>query len=159
MSQYISRFILLGLVAFCVGCGEPDYYTLSGTATKDGKPLPHLQITLAPDMLDSTRPPMAMSQEDGTFIMRCGRESGVPPGEYTFHIQDPAEADGGTTPKKTDPFYDDYMYVVERYSPGNSDLKYTADAHRSGFELKLDEKEYTKPKVSTRKTRNTTDIE
>ncbi len=158
MLLHIPRLILLGLVAVCVGCGPPDFYELKGTVTKDGVPIPHVLITLAPDNIDSTRPPLALSKADGSFVIRCGSESGVPPGEYTFHIEDPAEADGGTTPKKSDSFYDAYIYVTERYSPDNSDLRYTADAHRTDYELKLDEKEYTKPKVEKRKTQNTTDV-
>lgn len=157
MKRNQSLALMLLCIACTVGCGPPDYYELSGTVTKDGKPIPHLEITLAPDAIDSTRPPLCLSKEDGSFILRTGRESGVPPGSYTFHIADPAAADGGTTPKKDDPFYEDYMYVVERYSSANSDLKYEADAHRNDFNLDLVEKEYTTPKVKLQKGANTTD--
>ncbi|GIW98974.1 MAG: hypothetical protein KatS3mg111_2307 [Pirellulaceae bacterium] len=85
--------------------------------------------------------------------MKTGRHIGVPPGSYIVHIEDPAAADGGQT--STDP---DYLYVVDRYSPLKSDLKYLADAHRTDFELKLDTREYTGPPVREEKIRNTTDI-
>ncbi len=157
MTSFCLRCLVLCVVAVCIGCGPPDYYTLSGTVTKDGKPIPYLQITMMPDAIDSTRPPMCLSKEDGSFVMRTGRESGVPPGTYTIHIEDPAEADGGRTPKQSDAFYEDYMYVIERYSADNSDLKYEADAHQSGYELQLDTKEYTKEKVPLQQIENTTD--
>lgn len=155
----VSSCFLFVLILAAVGCGPPDYYTLKGKVTQDGTPLPHLQIKLAPDMLDSTRPPFAISDEEGNFEMKCGRERGVPPGIYTFHVEDPSAVDGGVTPKQSDPHYDAYMYAVERYSPYNSDLKYESDAHRSDFELKLDTKEYTSAKVENRQVRNSTDVD
>lgn len=157
MTRNHSLALMLLCIACTVGCGPPDFYELSGTVSKDGKPIPHLQIDLSPDAVDSTRPPMAMSDENGKFTIRTGRGNGVPPGSYTIQVLDPAAANGGTTPKKTDPFYEDYMYVVERYSPDNSDLKYEADAHRNDFVLDLAEKEYTKPKVKLQQGQNTTD--
>ncbi len=158
MIRYM-RIMVLPLVMAAIGCGPPDVYQTEGVITKDGKPVPFLQITFQPDMLDSTRPPFAIADKDGKFEMKTGRERGCPPGTYTIHIEDPAAADGDTTPQKSDDFYEDYMYVIERYSPYNSELKYEADAHRSDFELKLDTAEYTKPKVPYRQTQNTTDVE
>ncbi|GAB5401927.1 MAG: hypothetical protein Aurels2KO_01580 [Aureliella sp.] len=151
--------LLLLCVSCLVGCGPPDFYKLDGTITKDGRPLPHVQITFAPDAIDSTRPPFTISDENGNFEVTTGREYGLPPGGYTVHIEDPAAADGGTTPKKSDEHYDDYMYACERYSPQNSDLKYEADEHRAGFELKVDTKEYTKERVPLRGIENTTDVD
>lgn len=157
MTSFCLRGMIVGCFVLCIGCGPPDYYTFSGTVTKDGKPIPHVQITMMPDAIDSTRPPMCLSKEDGSFVMRTGRETGVPPGSYTIHIEDPAEADGGRTPKESDAYYEDYMYVIERYSPDNSDLNYEADAHQNDYALTLDTKEYTKEKVPLKKTKNTTD--
>lgn len=157
----IRQLPLLSAVALfaltSIGCGPPDFYELAGTVTKDGKPLPFVQITMMPDAIDSTRPPMTIADKDGKFVMKCGRELGVPPGTYTVVIADPSHDDGGTTPKKSDAFYDDYMYAVERYSADNSDLKYESDAHRSDYELALDTKEYSKPKVPLHDLENTTD--
>lgn len=144
--------LLVTSLAFVVGCGTPDYYTTSGTVTKDGEAIPHVQITFSPDMIDSVRPPMTIADENGKFEMKTGREYGVPPGGYTVHIQDPAAADGLQTSTE-----ENYLYVIDRYSPQKSDLKYTADAHRSDLELKLDTKEYTGPKVRDEKVQNTTD--
>lgn len=139
-------------LASLVGCGPPDYYRVNGTVTKDGSPVPYLQITFQPIPLDRCRPPMTIANEEGFFEMKCGRNYGVPPGTYTVHIEDPAEADGGKT--STEP---DYLYVVDRYSPVKSDLLYESDAHRTGWELKLDTSEYTGPKVNKDVIKNTTD--
>lgn len=142
----------LSMATMLVGCGEPDYYKCSGVVMKDGKPLEYVQITFMPDIIDSTRPPFALAKEGGEFTMRCGRESGVPPGEYTIHIEDPGEADGTRT--STDP---DYLYVIDRYGPLKSDLKYVADQHRTNFQLELPEKEYTGPEYDQGEVENTTD--
>ena len=154
-----SASLICSLLFAAVGCGPPDFYTLSGTVTSDGVPLPFIQITLAPDMIDSTRPPMALTDSTGKFEIKTGRNRGVPPGSYTVQIEDPAFADGGTTPKKTDAYYDQYQYACLRYSTNNSDLKYEADAHRTDYELKLDTKEPSKPLKPLRAVENTTDQE
>lgn len=146
------------LLCSFVGCGEPDFYTCSGIVTHDGKPVDGLEINFAPDLLDSVRPPIAMSKEGGKFEMKTARNRGVPPGTYTIHIMDPAAANGGDTSKQLEgDAAVAYRYVVDRYSPQKSDLKYTADAHRSDFEIKLDTAEYSGPKVKEDKVQNTTD--
>ncbi len=140
-------------ISALVGCGPPDYYTCSGTVMHKGNPIPHVEITFEPEILDSTRPPHALADKDGKFEMKCGRERGVPPGKYKIIIQDPAKADGGKT--STEP---DYLYVTDRYSPQKSDLTYEADQHRTNWELDLPEKEYTGPKVREQVIQNTTDL-
>lgn len=153
MKSYTLGALCIALVATAVGCGEPDYYSCKGTVMHEGQPVPHVQITFAPDQIDSTRPPFALSDENGNFEMKCGRERGVPPGTYTIHIEDPAKADGGQTSTE-----EGYVFVTNRYSPAKSDLKYTADQHRSDYEMDLPKTEYTGPPVREKKMRNTTDI-
>ncbi len=114
--------------------------------------MPWVQITFQPEIADSVRPPIAIADENGRFEMTSGRNKGVPPGTYIVHIEDPAAADGGQT--STEP---DYLYVIDRYSPYKSDLKYVADQHRTDYELKLDTKEYTGPEVRQDQVQNTTD--
>lgn len=153
LQRALSALLSLSFLVAAVGCGPPDYYKCSGVVTHDGRPVPFLQITFKPDILDSTRPPMAIADKDGKFEMKCGREIGVPPGTYTVLIEDPAAADGGKTSTEAD-----YLYVVDRYSPQKSSLKYESDAHRADYELKLDTSEYTGPPVREQVIRNTTDI-
>lgn len=118
----------------------------------EGNPIPHVQITFAPENPDAVRPPMAMADENGEFEMKCGRNKGVPPGRYFIHIEDPAEADGGQT--STEP---NYLFVVDRFSPVKSDLMYDSDQHRTGWEMDLPKTEYTGPEVKEETMENTTD--
>ncbi|MFN3192097.1 MAG: carboxypeptidase-like regulatory domain-containing protein [Aureliella sp.] len=159
MNTKIASLVATGLCLFLfVGCGPPETYSCSGTVTHDGEPVPYLEIVFEPENPDATRPPRAMANENGEFEMKWGRKKGVPPGNYNIHILDPAEADGGDTSKQA-PDPEKYKYVVDRYSPLKSDLKYVSDANRSGYELKLDTKEYTGPDVKQEKMQNTTDVE
>ena len=154
----LGKFLPLAAVLACaVGCGPPKFYKCSGKVTHEGEPVPFVEIVFSPDIADSTRPPMAMSDKDGNFEMMCARNSGAPPGEYTIHIIDPAEADGGDTSGDV-PNPEAYKYVVDRYSPMKSDLKYVADQHRTDFELNIDKSEYTGPEYREEKVENTTDM-
>ncbi|MEM7476220.1 MAG: hypothetical protein AAF483_14595 [Planctomycetota bacterium] len=158
-----SSFRLGGSALLCailfstLGCGPPDYYKCSGVVTKDGEPVPWVQIRFAPDEIDAVRPPIGIADINGQFEMKSARKIGVPPGSYTVHIFDPAADDGGQTIKPGDDHYENYSYVVDRYSPDKSDLKYTADSHQTSFELKLDTKEYTGPEIKAEVMENTTD--
>ena len=60
--------MLLGMLALSVGCGKPDYYKCEGVVTLDGKPIPALQISFQPDIVDN-RPPIAITNEQGKFQM------------------------------------------------------------------------------------------
>ena len=122
--------VVLGL---CLGCDEPKFYQCEGIITHDGQPVPGLQINFEPVIIDSVRSPIGLTDADGRFEMTTGRHRGVPPGEYKVHIVDPREADGRRT--STEPAY---LYVIDRYSPQNSDYRYTADRHREEFEMQLD---------------------
>jgi hypothetical protein len=148
-NQMLLGLSLLGLLCLAVGCGQPDYYKCSGVVMHEGKPMAHLQITFAPENPESVRPPISMSDSNGRFEMSSGREFGVPPGTYIVHIEDPVAADGRKT--STEP---DYLYVIDRYSPMKSDLKYEADRHRTNFELVLEKREYTGPPVRKTEMRN-----
>lgn len=165
MGEFMNRImkrcctvLVLVMLTVAVGCGKPETYTCKGVATHDGKPVPFLEITFAPENPDATRPPRARSDENGNFEMKWGAKRGVPPGNFNVHILDPQAADGGDTSKMVDD-PESYKYVVDRYSPYKSDLKYTSDSHQSDYELKLDTKEYTGPKVREEVIKNTTDVD
>jgi hypothetical protein len=150
-------FSVLSLLLFtAVGCGPPASYHLSGTVEHDGKPMPFVQLTFDPG--NGNRPPIAVADKNGNFEVSTGSLDGLPPGEYIVMVEDPAAAAGGRTVEKSDPLFASYQYVCERYSPQNSDLKYKADAARSGYVLKLDTHDYSKPKVKLTETENTTDV-
>jgi len=135
-SKRLSKFALLISFAMFVGCEKPAYYTCMGTITHDGRPVPDLQITFAPVMIDSVRSPMGLTDANGKFEMTTARFRGVPPGKFKVFVEDPRAADGSRT--RID---DDYLYVTKRYCELNSDVIYVSDMHRENFELKLDTKE------------------
>ena len=157
-SKRYSFLAIAPLLLFsAAGCGPPDYYECAGVVTHDGEPVPWVMIEFVPDEIDTVRPPLAVADKEGKFVMKSGRKIGVPPGTYTVHILDPAADDGDQTIKEGEEHYENYSYVVDRYSVMKSDLKYTADSHQSSFELKADTREYTGPEVPDEKIRNTTD--
>jgi hypothetical protein len=135
-SKRLSKFALLISFATFVGCEKPAYYTCMGTITHDGRPVPDLQITFAPVMIDSVRSPMGLTDANGKFEMTTARFRGVPPGKFKVFVEDPRAADGSRT--RID---DDYLYVTKRYCELNSDVIYVSDMHRENFELKLDTKD------------------
>ncbi len=141
MNRIFASFIMAVALQLC-GCETPKFYDCEGVLTHDGRPVPYVQITFAPDIIDSVRMPLGVTDAEGRFEMFCGRHLGVPPGSYTVYVEDPGAADGRQT--STDP---DYLYVIDRYSEGKSDFKYVADQHRLEFELKLDTKEFAPPEA------------
>lgn len=142
MLRTISYAVVAAVLATSVGCGPPDFYSCSGTITHDGTPVPQVEIHFRPDNPDQ-RPPNTLTNDDGTFTMRTGREVGVPPGNYTIFVVDPIAADGGQTFKEGDDEYKMYSYVIDRYSANKSDYKITIESHESNLEVKLDTSEYT----------------
>lgn len=138
-----SSVALCGALAIlCVaGCGQPRYYNCAGQVTRDGRPIPYLEIKFMPDD-PAGRTPNTSSDENGNFVMRVGRDIGVEPGTYKICVVDPLFEAGGQTPAESDEWYEDYMYVIDRYSPAKSDIKYSADQHITDFQLKLDTSEY-----------------
>ncbi len=133
---------VISLVCGSLGCAPPKFYDCEGVVTHEGRPVANLQITFTPDIIDSVRMPLGLTNSEGRFEMFSGRHMGVPPGGYSVYVEDPGAADGRQTSKEAD-----YLYVIDRYSPDKSDLKYVADRDRIDFELKLDIKEYIAPVV------------
>ena len=122
------------LMVCVAGCAEPDFYQMNGIVTHNGKPMPYLQITMAPDAIETHPPSLSVSDENGKFEMRIGRRTvGVKPGTYTVHVEDPVAVDGAQT--STEP---DYLLVIDKYGPEKSALKMEVNQHLQGFELKLD---------------------
>ncbi len=134
--------LILGLMLGASGCGTPDFYQCEGVVTHEGTPIPDLEVNFEPEDPDLGRPPYAITDENGKFQLTTGREYGLIPGTYKVSVQDPGAADGRQT--STQP---DYLYVIDRYSPEKSEIKYEANQHNTNFELKLDKKDYTGPPV------------
>ena len=122
------------VLLFAVGCCEPDFYRVSGVATRNGQPMEFLQITFVPDNAELVRPPIAMTDKEGKFKLTTGSIAGVKKGAYSIYIDDPERVGGGKTSTE-----EDYVHVITRYSAANSDLKIDVDRHMDDFQLKLDD--------------------
>ena len=133
-SKVMFKLGLLFLVLGVAGCGEPDFYRVSGVVTRAGKPMEFLQITFVPDNPELVRPPIAMTDKEGKFKLMTGSIVGVKKGSYSIHIDDPERVGGGKTSTE-----EDYVHVISRYSAQNSDLKIDVDRHIDDYQLKLDD--------------------
>lgn len=119
---------------FIAGCGEPDFYRVSGVATRNGEPMQFLQITFVPDNAELVRPPIAMTDKEGKFKLMTGSIAGTKKGSFSIHIDDPERVGGGKT--STDA---EYVHVINRYSSEKSDLKIEVNRHLDDYQLKLDD--------------------
>lgn len=67
-----------------VGCGGPYDSYVSGVATLDGSPLPRGTVSYNP-----VRPGPAsygVIRSDGSYLIKTGREEGLPSGDYTVTV-------------------------------------------------------------------------
>lgn len=126
----------LTMFSYVAGCEKPSHYKCEGVITHNGQPVPNLQITFSPVIVDSVRSPIGLTNADGQFEMTTGRFRGVPPGKYKVFVEDPRAADGLRSNSE-----EAYLYVVSRYCELNSDVQYVADKDRIDFELKHDTRE------------------
>lgn len=89
------------LATFC-GCGGVYDASVAGVVTLDSNPVPRGTVTFKP----SGTGPAAYGQiqSDGSYVLRTGREEGLPPGQYqvTVVANEPAPmqqtASGGPPP-------------------------------------------------------------
>lgn len=84
------------LVLFSLGCGGggydgPKLYPVTGKLTKGGAPLPGINISLiSPDPASKAPPLLAVTKDDGTFIVRTSAGyPGAPVGNYKVLIVSP----------------------------------------------------------------------
>jgi hypothetical protein len=130
-SQWCGVVLLTCVVAGCSDPG-PQMYSFSGVATRNGKPLPKLCITLQPDDRDRNPSSVATTDEEGRFTMTIGSKEGVFPGGYQVVVSDPSALQGGRS--TDDP---DYRAALEAYG-AQSPLHITVDKDDDEVELKLD---------------------
>lgn len=83
-----ARLGCAALIVMCAGCaGEPEVYTVEGTVSYQGKPLPEdVSIFFTP--VDGRRPSGGNTEADGRFKMRwTGMIDGAVPGEHIVHVE------------------------------------------------------------------------
>jgi hypothetical protein len=88
MTARCPNFVAIGLALLvCVsisGCGGTYDASVSGAVTLDGNAVPRGTVAYIP----AGGGPAAYSpiQENGSYSLRTGRESGLPPGEYLVTV-------------------------------------------------------------------------
>ena len=117
------------------GCGGTYDSYVSGVATLDGSPLPRGTVSYNP-----ARPGPAsygVIRSDGSYLIKTGREEGLPSGEYTVTVvakeeSIPDDSNRGLSPKAgktiTPPWY---------RSKQHSTLKFTVEFGSNDIDLEL----------------------
>lgn len=84
----ICRFVIGIPLLLPIGCGsddQPELGKVSGLVTLDGKPLPHVEITFAPDV---GRPSYGETADDGKYELNYVRDiQGAKVGRHTVTIR------------------------------------------------------------------------
>ncbi len=84
------------------GCGGTYDATVSGVVKLDGNPVPRGTVSFSPQSAGPSA--YGMIQSDGAYVLRTGREEGLPPGQYAVTVvanENPTEArskGGGPAP-------------------------------------------------------------
>jgi hypothetical protein len=79
----VATFLGLLLVNFA-GCGGPYDATVTGVVTLDGKVVPRGTVAYQPAA--GGPPAYARIEENGSYVVRTGREEGLPSGEYSVTV-------------------------------------------------------------------------
>ena len=139
------RIVLLGAIAALStgGCGGqgPKLYSVSGTLTHNGKPLPNMGVTFLP--VDGARPSLGMTDANGRFTLQYTADrQGARGGEHVVAVSylplapDELAAYGAG---KRDFLPADIKAVLEKY--GNQDTspcRVTITSNVANLEVKLD---------------------
>ncbi len=123
------------LLAAVIGCGDsgPKLYTIKGTLTYKGKPVPYVLLTFTPDDQNTKSPATSGTDQDGRFEMKIGSQPGVFPGPHKITCMDPQSIMGAKS--STDP---DYIAVTTKYAPGKSVMTINIEKNESNLKLELD---------------------
>jgi hypothetical protein len=83
LSRHVAAVSCLAL--FCiVGCGGTYDASVSGIVTLDGAPVPRGMVSYQP--VSGGPAAYAPIQENGEYVVRTGRENGLPSGEYDVTV-------------------------------------------------------------------------
>jgi hypothetical protein len=118
-----------------VGCGGPYDSYVSGLATLDGSALPRGTVSFNPNQPGPAS--YGVITSDGSYLIKTGREEGLPSGEYTATVvareeSIPDDSNRGLPPKAgkriTPPWY---------LSKSTSNLKFTVEPGSNEINLEL----------------------
>ena len=116
------------------GCGGPYDATVSGAVKLQGNPLPRATVAFIPDNPGASA--YGMTDAQGNYVVRTGREEGLPAGTYTVSVAaNEAPTSGGS--KDGGPLPMGKSITPEWYrDPATSGLKYTVES--GGNEINID---------------------
>ncbi len=137
--QWIPRHISLLWVVACslawVGCGGPYDSYVSGVVSLDSSPLPRGTVSYNPDQPGPAS--YGVIRSDGSYLIKTGRETGLPSGEYTVtvvskeeSINEHPELGLPPTPGKT-------ITPLWYLSKQTSGLKFTVEPGSNKIDLQL----------------------
>lgn len=128
--------ILAGLAVLLLsGCGGPYDATASGVVTLQGSPLPRGTIAFIPDNPGPSA--YGMTDANGSYVVRTGREEGLPAGAYSVTVA-ANEAPSGVASKDGGPLPMGKSLTPEWYrDPATSGLKYTVASGDNEININL----------------------
>ena len=96
----IARMVAALALAGFAGCGsEEDHYKLvrvTGTVTRNGKPLANANVSFLPAASNSpTTPGVDETGPEGNYLLKFRNRTGIAPGSYKVVITPPVELPGG----------------------------------------------------------------
>jgi hypothetical protein len=137
MPSFRALPLIIGLLVL-TGCGSgSNVVEVSGTLTRNGKPVPYLTIHFDPE---NGRSSWGVSDENGQFSMRQDKKTpGVPVGTHTVWVEwRPLSPNDEMDPKNAKK-PTDLASIVEKYgSEARSPLKIEIDKSVDNLEIKLD---------------------
>lgn len=137
LSNTVRGLVLLTGLALLAGCGDnPKVVTVSGTLTRNGKPVPYLTIHFIPD----GRASWGVSDESGRFSLKQDNKTpGALVGSHTVWVEwRPASAKEEMNPKQANKPAD-LTAIQEKYgSDKKSPLKIEITKPVEDLEIKLD---------------------
>ena len=106
-------FAIVASLTFCVGCGDDGKYTVSGTVTFEGQPVPSGEIRFTPD--NGNKGPMVLTRiKDGKY--ETPKDKGLVGGSYQLRVSSYGAAGNANDPTAPDfgkPLFKPYRQDVE----------------------------------------------
>jgi hypothetical protein len=122
----------MSLAVIAVGCsgGGPDIVPVSGTVTRNGKPVPNVTIYFQPT---SGRPSLGECDDQGRFKLRYTHDQdGAKVGMHSVYIVYFPDVTRGAAPA-------DFKEIAAKYStPETSPLKIELKRREDNLQIKLD---------------------
>jgi hypothetical protein len=126
--------VIVAAVTCVLGCGGAHDSSVTGLVTLDGKAVPRGTVSYQPDA--GGPPAYALIEEDGTYVVRTGREEGLKSGSYSVTVTS-NEPPSGPSPNGGPPPPGKAITPVRYRSKETSGLKFTVESGRNEINLDL----------------------